>query len=220
MSKKAKKGARGAGAGLPPAMEKAPTSGFDLRTITLADIDTLGIGSSEMVVRVQLARHFGIGAIEYTEDLPIDNDTTQPDLVRIREAVRDLFLLVQTAVRNRAVESGEMPCATCTGACCRSWDVLLTPEDHDRLLAHDLGKLADLFQTSDIAGNVGRMEKVHWKNPKTKETELACAGLGKDGLCAIYEARPTICREFSAWNCDDKEEWLDAPMKRRLKVLG
>jgi Fe-S-cluster containining protein len=64
------------------------------------------------------------------------------------------------------------------------------------------------------------METVHWKNPKTKETELACAGLGKDGLCAIYEARPTICREFSAWNCDDKEEWLDAPMKRRLKVLG
>ena len=76
------------------------------------------------------------------------------------------------------------------------------------------------FVTNDPNGNVGHMRQVQWENPMDGDLEeAACAALGADGLCTIYHQRPTICREFSAYNCADKEEWPDVPKKRRLKVI-
>jgi Fe-S-cluster containining protein len=197
---------------------------MDLRKITAADIGGVEVDSTEQVVRVKLERHLGTGLEEYVESLPIDNEVTNAALLRVREAARHLYTQIEIAVKSRAIEQGEMPCATCTGACCRSWSVLVTPSDLRRIeLAvgseSKVRKYVEEFGSADVNGNVARMRKVRWKNPMDGSIEMACAGLAKDGTCGIYEMRPTICREFSPWGCDTKEEWLNVPKKRRLKVL-
>lgn len=196
---------------------------MDLTKISSADIGGVEIDTTDQVIRVKLERHLGTGLVEYVEALPIDNEITNAALLRVRDAARNLFVQIEIAVKSRAIEQGEMPCATCTGACCRTWSVLVTPSDLRRInmLAGDklAKKLVDEFGSPDVNGNVARMRKVPWKNPMDGANEMACAGLAKDGTCGIYEMRPTICREFSPWGCDTKEEWVNVPKKRRLKVL-
>lgn len=78
---------------------------------------------------------------------------------------------------------GDERCAGCGGACCRSFsDVELSWEEFERL--HDLG--ARSLQLSLVG-------------PPRLVIDYNCEFL-VDGRCAIYEARPDICRRFT---CDD-----------------
>lgn len=191
---------------------------FSLLDISLADIDTVEITDGE--VAVELGRHLGTSRVTYTEELPCHSEVKDPYLIRVREKVAELFVAIRDAVNNRSVETGELPCATCTGACCREWDVFLNVEDVERLGVAGLEAYVDDLPVVDPNGHIARMRKIKAVNPGTGEKEKGCIALGKDGLCTIYDARPTICREFSAWNCDQKEEWVDVPKKRRLKVIA
>jgi Fe-S-cluster containining protein len=201
---------------MPSSPPNAQGLGGDLTQITQREVDAVEIDTDEMVVRVRLARTFGTQEIAYVEDLPIGDDVTHPLLRGLRHDVTKLYERIAAAVSHRAVEhNGEMPCATCTGACCRTWLVYVTPKDQTVVPPN----LVHFFDKKDPNGNVGHMRQVPWKNPLDGSIDQACAALGKDGLCTIYDKRPTICREFSPFNCDEKEEWPNVPKKRRLKVV-
>lgn len=75
---------------------------------------------------------------------------------------------------------GDERCLKCGGACCRSFsDVELTWEDFERL--HGLG--ANRLQLSLVG-------------PPRLVIDYNCEFLVK-GRCAIYHARPTVCRRFT-----------------------
>lgn len=189
---------------------------IDLSKVMARAIERLEI--EDDTVNVELSFHVGTSVATYSENLRCGPEDKHPALVNLREKVAALYTAVTRAVRERALESGEIPCATCTGACCRNWNVFVTHDDAVRL--QDAGLLAYVEQLEfDPGKHFGRMRQVQKVNPGTGAKEPSCIALGKDGLCTIYEARPTVCREFAAWDCDHKEEWVDVPKKRRLKVL-
>lgn len=82
-------------------------------------------------------------------------------------------------------QDGDKRCRECGGACCRSFsDVALTGDEYKRL--QDLG--ATRLHLSLLG-------------PHRLVIDYNCEFL-VDGLCAIYEARPEICRRFSCINID------------------
>jgi len=82
-----------------------------------------------------------------------------------------------------APRDGDDRCRDCGGACCRSFsDVELTWEEYERL--RELGSTR--LQLSLLG-------------PHRLVIDYNCEFL-TDGRCAIYEARPEICRRFT---CED-----------------
>lgn len=80
-------------------------------------------------------------------------------------------------------------CQSCHGACCRVWDVTFDP-DYERV-PKKLSRTAG----PGCFGH-GRM--------MVRAADGACVAL-EDGLCTIYEDRPTLCRDFEAGSdeCDE-----------------
>lgn len=197
----------------------ADHKGFDLRKTEATDISniTLDTVDDSLEVTMQIPVGDGEAFAEYEESFEVRDGPAY-----VRQAAKALLDAVHRAVRERAmITDRDFPCATCTAACCgREFDaVRLTPEDIDRLHAAklDVEDCVDMYDEVSWAGYGGELVQVPYspsrvdawdeENPEedTSLEETACIFLRKDG-CSIYEHRPKVCREFSAWTCDIYEE--------------
>lgn len=155
---------------------------------------------------------FEVGSDRTTHEFSLDSAKQDPRLAKL---LGDLAGYLASEVQARRNDLRTPPCASCTGACCRGWDVRVTKKDADRLGKH--ASKIERYAQPLFTGEVGHMKKTDWKNPVTGEKEPACIMLGKDGRCTIYEVRPDACRAFSAWECEMLEEWPKT--KKRLPLL-
>jgi len=110
-------------------------------------------------------------------------------------------------------------CRQC-GHCCErwGWGQEGTVED---LLPWIAGNRRDILQhvtvhlddgrkasgTDITSDNIPQVIKVgFWKDPAGHPLRY-CPFLGRSGdgkaFCKIYGVRPTVCREYAPWNCDD-----------------
>jgi Fe-S-cluster containining protein len=205
VSRRAKRRARAAQFKQSISQPATAMRGFDLRGITLTDLDTIELDSGEHTVTVSVQVPMGDNEsfAEYQETLDFDEETTPGYLAA---AARQFADAVLRSVKERIYTSGRNPCETCTGACCgrKFTQVRLTQEDVDRLTAAgiDVTEHVEFFEQQSFTGYVGQYKLVPWKGD---EDEQACPFLGDDG-CGVYEHRPLVCREYSAWDCDLYEE--------------
>jgi len=184
------------------ALKASGGRGWDLAKIEITDIEevTLSLVDNAMSVLVQIPIGDNESYAPYTEE--IDFDDGVPDY--LEHAARTMAAAALRAVKERLAVSGELPCKTCTGACCgRAVEALrLTREDLDRLEAAGLTveqfkEAVELYETEQFSGHVGELKLV--ESPDGEG--MQCCLLEPHG-CRIYEHRPMVCREFSAWDCD------------------
>ena len=94
------------------------------------------------------------------------------------------------------LKEGEVLCEYCTAKCCRYFALPIeTPEDAEDFdflrwyLVHDR---ASIFTDND-----------EWYIM----IHTDCRHLRDDNLCAIYETRPQICRDYTTENCEYEDDW-------------
>ena len=180
--------------------------GFDLTKLLLSDLDEITLDVTEELVSVSVNLPVGNNEAyaEYQEVLDLDQT---PDY--LRRAAKEFTDACARAVRERQLLRRDLPCATCTGACCRRSDIQLNASDVARLEAAgiDVTESIDYYDAESCGGQVGEFEliqaSVHFG--EDAPDEVLCPHLRPDG-CSIYEHRPTICREYSAWSCEAYEE--------------
>jgi Fe-S-cluster containining protein len=153
------------------------------------------------------------GAVAEFED-EIDMDEA-PHYLRV--AASKFTDAIMQALRESAENPGDIKCNTCTGACCFAFSsIRVTADDLLRLEAGgiNLDAAVDLFPEhaegmTDWTGYVGQMKE----KPVTAQISRAASELEKTGCvfltekgCSVYEHRPQVCRDFSAWTCDETYE--------------
>jgi Fe-S-cluster containining protein len=143
----------------------------------------------------------------FEETIYFDEHTPQ----YLKDAATEFRVATLRALKERVVKAKEVPCATCTGACCRGWMVRVTAEDVVRLRnAENFGEASIVYWDEGTAlspkeswmGYVGHFVQVPWTGPGEKND--GCVYLGTSG-CTVYKDRPGVCRDFSAWTCDQHE---------------
>lgn len=208
-----------------------------------SDINKIEIDLREdkCTVEYALPEH-DLGTGIYTEEF-VWSATHPPDY--LKKAAAQFVMALNRAVSERANAQRDVPCKTCTGNCCGRHFSTVRVTKADIAVMHVVGKvlvaeavelwdghcwpkfetteeLDDVLSTlpESIDGTVGYMKMVPWKGHQEEEGEQqACMFLQKDG-CAIYEGRPQVCRDYSAWTCDIYEEDPDKVSgKVRLRVL-
>jgi Fe-S-cluster containining protein len=107
--------------------------------------------------------------------------------------------VLETSIRNHAVK---LACARGCSYCC-NLRVEVQPYEAFRLAAW----LKRNFDAPRLAAVIGRLranvERTRALGPETrKRTNIACAMLGDDGACTVYEARPAQCRRYHSTNVD------------------
>lgn len=185
-----------------------------IKTVSKADISSIALDSDSNELTVVFDVSVGDrGEIaEYTE--VIDMDEAPP---RLRAAASEFSdALVQT-LRDVAASTEDVKCLTCTGSCCYSFDsIRVTRADVERMVAGGLviENHVDLYDEfaegqEDWSGNIGRMKERVVAPQISKKANAAgqtgCVNLTPQG-CSIYEHRPTVCREFSSYTCDETYE--------------
>ena len=92
---------------------------------------------------------------------------------------------------------GEVLCSCCTAKCCRYFalplDTPTTRQDFDHLRWFLLHDRAAAFIEDDTWYLL-----VH----------TPCKHLRDDNLCAIYETRPKVCREYTTAKCEYEDDWV------------
>ena len=95
------------------------------------------------------------------------------------------------------LKPGEVLCDYCTAKCCRYFALPIdTPtkrRDFDFIRWYLLHESASVF-TEDENWYI----LVHTK----------CRHLQDDHLCAIYETRPQICRDYTTKDCEYEDDWV------------
>jgi len=158
---------------------------------------SLDLAEGMVTVTVQVPVHEQqLAAFEESIDL---DEPSVPGYLRHAALVWTQAVL--RAVQERVAEQRELPCATCTGACCgiAYKFIRLTAEDVERLSAAGLMSEERVMLYDEglsFSGHVGEIQLV-----TDEEGETRCPWLEPWG-CAIYEHRPAICREFSPWTCE------------------
>lgn len=185
--------------------ERREAFAFDLSRLRLTDIESVKLDASEeqLIIEAQLPVHGGESYASYEETIDFSEQYV-PDY--LADACRAMYLATLRAIRERVLTKRDPPCATCTGACCgREFGrVQLTEEDLEMLRGVvSLSKQVTMYERPTFTGHVGEFKQVPWGDPDDNQT--ACPNLSASG-CSIYEHRPRICREFSAWDCDVYEE--------------
>lgn len=189
---------------------KPPDTGaYDPQNLRLVDIENITLDAGEHLVTVTFLVPVGEGEAMAEFELAFDveeHQTLSTAATALARALLDLVKLPQP---------DESPCATCTGACCgRNFgSVRVTREDIPRLPSDEHVKR---YPTEVFSGYVGELIQVPYDGPDAKEGELCCPYLTRAG-CSIYERRPTVCRDYSAWTCDIHSE---DPEKVRLPVIS
>lgn len=181
-------------------VEAPPTlRGYDLKRLELTDIEDVSLDLAEgtVTVTVQVPVHTD-GLAAYEESIDLDEPSVPGYL---RHAALVWTQAVLRAVRERATEQRELPCATCTGACCGIVYkfIRLTAEDVERLRAAGLVSedTVEFYEDGmSFSGHVGEIKLV-----QDEEGETRCPWLHPWG-CGIYEHRPAICRDYSPWDCE------------------
>ncbi len=179
---------------------KHPLSG--LKT---TDIATITLDYQDDIVTTKVFVPVGVEGelAEYEEsfgedDLPSD----------VRAIALQLGKSLLEHMKKRTIVSGEVRCKTCRGACCYTYDAVhLTPEDIRELTKWSKIAVKNSISPLDkptIAGHVAVLKKKK-KLISGKMEDGACVYLESTG-CSIYEHRPTVCREYSAWTCEDTYE--------------
>lgn len=86
---------------------------------------------------------------------------------------------------------GSILCEHCAGACCRYLAIPLdVPEDR-----RDFDDIRWYLMHEGISVFV---EEGDWY----VQMQTRCKNLQDDNLCSVYEARPSICKEYKAQDCD------------------
>jgi Fe-S-cluster containining protein len=221
-----------------PASDLRTTSGakgFDLREAQLTDLDSIHLDAEANEIEVTLSVPVGDGEdfSTYEQTFDLEDDSTTPDTVR--GAARVLAGALVRAIRERTMMQGELPCTTCSAPCCaRAFDrVELTQQDVERMEAGGVDVSEDVidhYAQESWTGHVGAFRRVDWFGDDSDEDEdgdedgegkeQCCPHLTPEG-CGIYEHRPLVCREFSAWTCELYEEDPDkVDGKVRLRVVN
>lgn len=189
-----------------------------VESVKVHDLSKIEIdyGDDNMTVTVALPISEHGDITEYEE--VFQEDEKMPSA--LRHALRGLAEAAAAAVSSRAQRKGPVPCTTCRGSCCYAYtSVRLTSQDVIDLRAAEIRSGYTLYPQTSMSGYVGELRK----KPRTisgKREEGACYFL-RDSGCSIYEVRPTICREYSAWSCGDvyEEDKRKVDGKTRLRVL-
>lgn len=190
-----------------------------LKKLKVTDITSIEIDTTDDAITIHASISDGDGEeflFEETLTDSHDNQAAMPSY--LRKAARLFVEAAATAVRERAARKGPVPCSTCRGACCYVYDAVhITPADLSVLRKHGVpSKGYELFKEISISGHTG----VLTKKPRTiggERIETACFFLRKDG-CSIYESRPTVCREYSAWTCGDTYDADPDKQKGRVRL--
>ncbi len=181
--------------------------GFDMTQVLLSDLDEVSLDVTDEMIAVSVSIPIGNNEAfaEYQEALDLDE---VPDY--LRRAAKEFTNAIVRALRERQMLQRELPCATCTSACCRRHDIQLSQSDIERLDAAGIDVTTEtlvIYDSESLGGHAAEFAMV----PASKHfgedapDEVVCPHLRPDG-CSIYEHRPTICREYSAWTCDAYEE--------------
>lgn len=173
-----------------------------LSQIQLTDVASITVDYQDDTIAVKVFVPVGDqGELAEYEETYEDDDAT----ASMVHHARQLGLATVEAVKARKLHQGPVPCSTCTGACCYNYDAV-------HLTAADVAHLSAVLPEKDFQRGVEKLRRdtmsghvaVLTKKPRSidgEEREGACYFLRKDG-CSIYENRPTVCREYSAWTCE------------------
>jgi Fe-S-cluster containining protein len=114
--------------------------------------------------------------------------------------------VLETSIRNHAVN---VACARGCSYCC-NLRVEVQPYEAFRLAAW-LKRHFDAPRLAAVIGRLqGNVERTRTLGPEArKRTNIACALLGEDGACTVYEARPAQCRRYHSTNVDPCIEFHD-----------
>ncbi len=188
--------------GKPVAPLQEGVHAFDLSKLLITDIMSVKLDSSDeqIIIEASLPVHGGESTTTYEETISL-SDQDIPSY--LQKAALGMFEAALRAMRERVFTNRESPCETCTGACCgREFErVQVTEEDLDmmRAVGINVDRHIEMYAEKIFTGHVGQIIQVPWGDEEDDET--ACPFLKKDG-CSIYENRPRVCREFSAWDCE------------------
>ena len=122
-------------------------------------------------------------------------------------------------VEQQKSEKQEYPCATCTSACCYTYDhVELTPSDVERWRTARGDEFIERHVVFNQDGPTawGCVAKIKYAPYPHGEKKMGCSLLGENG-CTEYDIRPTVCREYEPWGCG---EYVEDPAKIRLTKEG
>lgn len=184
-----------------------------IQKVRLCDLGTVEIDFQDDTVTVQA--HVPVGPdgklALYEEEL---TDEAMPPEIRSR--ARALGEAIASHLAKASTPNKPVPCTTCRGACCYSYDVVhLSQQDVDKFRSSGVDDLGWSFlEKPTISGFVASLNKKPRVISGAKE-DGACYFLRSDG-CSIYEHRPQICREYSAWTCGDT--YQEDPKKVKGKV--
>lgn len=185
-----------------------------IKTVTKADLSSISLDgeTNELTVVFDLMVGERGEVAEFTET--VDMDSAPPHLRAAASAFTDALM---KTLRDAAESTDDVKCLTCTGACCFAFDeVRVTRADVERMAAGGLviENHVDLYEDcrdggEDWAGYVGSM-KEKLVSPQISKSanqmeQTGCVNLTPQG-CSIYEHRPTVCREFSPYTCDETYE--------------
>lgn len=205
-----------------------------LHTISLDDITEITLQNPEMelttTVNIPIGAHGELA--EYTD---VTEHKDLPDFVQ--KAATALTGAIHRMLREKTHNPEQLPCLTCTSACCYTeGEVRVTASDLERLakLGRPVGELVDFrreyleWEGTDWAGFVGSMkERLVAREVDAvahNDDQRGCAMVTSKG-CSIYEHRPAVCRSYSPWTCGDtynedrKKVAARADGKFTLKVL-
>jgi len=188
----------------------------------MTDIESITLDAEDDIVTISLVLPVGNGenVAEYEESFEVEGYS------QLSNAATALARVLIDMLRARPddLASREPPCATCTGNCCgRHFGAV-------RLTAHDVHRMRDagidvssetvkFYKTEIFSGHVGEFRLVEYDGPDATDDEECCPHLTRDG-CSIYEHRPLVCREYSAWTCDIYAEDEEKIAKKRLPVVS
>jgi Fe-S-cluster containining protein len=163
------------------------------------------------------------GQLEVEFDLPQEQENDQWYTYRrgsrtfdiyedeeLEQACRELYELVRRRMQEPDPKRLAVHCDRCkTAACCRSYNVLVTDEDLERLargleMPLERLKMEYLVPAIDWCADF----ELQLASDEDENGEEKCVFLVRDhaaGLwrCSVYEHRPEACRRFDMKTCDD-----------------
>lgn len=188
------------------------TTTSQLSRISPKDVESISFDAEDEQLTVEFLVPIDGGMDHATFVSMHDCSGEDPAEAHIVSLLRQLLHEVSASVRTQKERQSTqpVPCETCTSACCSNTVIRVLPEDIERLQAAEVDVSGiKRFATPTALGFVGMIDA----------SEGSCIYLTEQG-CSVYNHRPTICREYSAWTCSVYEEDPEKTAgRRRLLVV-